>query len=138
MSQSPVCTPIDTRQTEAGQRAEIEALAERAKQAETDHFAGMWADAVHASVYHDAARSAAAVGMLAPFVENLFTGIFKGIGKLGVDILGHDQGALRSVRTKALYWDPHHYLADVEVMGDLVRGIVQLAEASGLTPMSFI
>src|SRR3546814_4660468 len=92
----------------------------------------MWTDALHASVYHDAARSAAAVGMLAPFVENLFTGIFRGIGKMGVDTLGHVPDSPRSARTKALFWDPHHYLGDGEIKGDLVRGIVQLADASGL------
>lgn len=123
-----------SQQAEAGQKAEIEALAERAKRAESEHLEGMWTDAVHASVYHDAARSAAAVGMLAPFVENLFTGIFRGIGELGVETVRNDPEAARSVRTKALFWDPHHYLAEGEVKGDLVRGIVQLAYATGLTP----
>ena len=121
-----------SREAEAGQRAEIEALAERAKLAESQHLVGMWTDAVHASVYHDAARSAAAVGKLAPFVENLFTGIFRGIGKLGIDTLGHDPDGSRAIRTKALFWDPHYYLDDREVKRDLISGIVQLADASGL------
>lgn len=94
----------------------------------------MWTDAVHTSVYHDAARSAAAVGMLAPFVENLFTGIFRGIGKLGVDALGHGADSPRSERARALFWDPHHYLGDGKVKGDLIRGIVQLAEVTELKP----
>src|SRR3546814_4067767 len=92
----------------------------------------MWTYSLHASVYQDSARSAAAVCMLAPVVENLFTGIFRGIGKMGVDTLGHVPDSPRSARTKALFWDPHHYLGDGEIKGDLVRGIVQLADASGL------
>lgn len=123
-----------SREAEAGQKAEIEALGKRAMRAQSAQLDGMWADTLHASVYHDAARSAAAVGMLAPFVENLFTGIFRGIGKLGADALGHSGDAVRSVRTKALFWDPHNYLADGEVRTDLIRGIVQLAEASELAP----
>lgn len=120
--------------SEAGQAAEIKGLAERAKQARSEHVEGMWADAVHASVYHDAARSAAAVGMLAPFVENLFTGIFRGIGKMGEDVLGHDQTAARSLRAKAMFWDPHHYLGSGEIEGNLIQGILQLSDASGLRP----
>ncbi|GGA01603.1 hypothetical protein GCM10019071_35290 [Sphingobium fuliginis] len=123
-----------SREAEAGQRVEIEALANRAKVAQSEHLGGMWTDAVHASVYHDAARSAAAVGMLAPFVENLFTGIFRGIGKLGVDSLGHGSDAPRSERAKALFWDPHHYFGDGEVKSDLIRGIVQLADSTELRP----
>lgn len=123
-----------SREAAAGQSAEIEALANRASSARIAHIEGMWTDALHASVYHDAARSAAAVGMLAPFVENLFTGIFHGIGKIGVDSMGIDPNSARSASAIALFWDPHHYLRDGEVKSDLIRGIVQLANASGLTP----
>lgn len=123
-----------SKDAEVGQAAEIKALAERAEQARSEHVVGMWTDALHALVYHDAARSAAAVGMLAPFVENLFTGLFRGIGKLGEDVLGHDQDAARSVRTKALFWDPHHYLGSGGVEGNLIQGILQLSDASGLRP----
>ena len=52
---------------------EIEALAKRANEIGSDHLVGMWTDEVHASVYHDAARSAAAVGMLAPFIAVSYT-----------------------------------------------------------------
>lgn len=123
-----------SKHAEVGQAAEIEALAARAKQARSEHVVGMWTDALHASVYHDAARSAAAVGMLAPFVENLFAGIFRGIGKMGVDALGHDQTAPRSVRARALFWDPHHYLGPNGIEPNLIQGILQLSDASELRP----
>jgi hypothetical protein len=123
-----------SREAEAAQRAEIEALTARAKVASSEQLVGMWTDALHASVYQKAARSAAAVGMLAPFVENLFTGIFRGISKMGDDILGNDQSVSRAVRAKALFWNPQAYFDKSEVKTDIVVGIRQLADATGLTP----
>lgn len=40
-------------------------------------------DAVQAGIYHDAASSMAAVGMLAPFVESLFAEILNEVGRAG-------------------------------------------------------
>lgn len=122
------------RAIEKQQTDEIKALAERAKAIGSEHLVGMWTDELHASVYHDAARSAAAVGMLAPFVENLFVGIYRGIGTMGVDILGQEGKSERSVRAVSQYWDPHFFYAMNEVREDLVAGVLQLAEASGLQP----
>lgn len=116
------------------QMDEINALARRAKEIGSDHLVGMWTDELHTSVYHDAARSAAAVGMLAPFVENLFTGIFRGVATMGEDVLGHDQTSARSERAKRQFWNPQNYYAKDEVRSDLAAGIVQLAEASALKP----
>lgn len=116
------------------QSDEIERLAQRAKEIGSDHLVGMWTDEVHTSVYHDAARSAAAVGMLAPFVENLFVGIYRGIGKMGEDVLGHDPDSERAVRAVARFWDAHYYYGKSEVRDDIVTGILQLAAASGLEP----
>lgn len=123
-----------SRAAEKSQTDEIDALARRAKEIGSDHLIGMWTDEIHTSVYHDAARSAAAVGMLAPFVENLFTGIFRGIATLGEDVLGHDQKSARSERAKAQFWSPQNYYEKGEVRTDLAAGIMQLAEASALKP----
>src|SRR5689334_3164219 len=70
------------------QSEEIERIADKAKASGDQHLVDIWTDECHASVFQDAARSAAAVGMLAPFVENMFTRIFKGIGAMGNDVLG--------------------------------------------------
>jgi hypothetical protein len=123
-----------SRKAGAAQQAEIKALTERAKLARSEHLVGMWTDALHDSVYHDAARSAAAAGMLAPFVENLFTGIFRGISKMGDDVLGNNGNQPRAVRAKALFWDPHTYFERKEIKTDIVAGIRQLADVTGLTP----
>jgi hypothetical protein len=123
-----------SRVADRNQTEEIEALARRAKEIGSDDLVGMWTDELHSSVYHDAARSAAAVGMLAPFVENLFTVIFRGIATMGEDVLGHDQVSARSHRAKAHFWNPQKYYEKEEVRTDLAAGIVQLVEASALKP----
>jgi hypothetical protein len=123
-----------SRLAERSQTEEIEALARRAKEIGSDHLVGMWTEELHSSVYHDAARSAAAVGILAPFVENLFTGIFRGIATMGEDVLGHDQASARSERAKAQFWNPANFYEKGEVRTDLAAGIVQLAQASALKP----
>src|SRR3546814_19048754 len=74
-----------SREAATGQTAEIKALAERAEKARSEHVVGMWTDAIHASVYHYAARRAAHVGRRAPFGAHPFAGSFLGIGKKGVD-----------------------------------------------------
>jgi hypothetical protein len=114
--------------------AEIERIATKAKERGGQHLVDLWADECHASIFQDAARSAAAIGMLAPFVENLFTRIYKSIGRMGEDVLGHDPGSERSTRAGERFWDPHVYFGSREIRDDLVRGIVQLGDAAGLRP----
>nr|WP_314444422.1 hypothetical protein [uncultured Sphingomonas sp.] len=113
---------------------EIRALAKRAEEIGSEHLVGMYTDSVHASVYSDAAHSAAAVGMLAPFVENLFTGIFRGIGEEEGDYLGRDKDTKRSMLSRAHFWNPHFAFTSSEVKTNLVDGIMQLADAAKLTP----
>jgi hypothetical protein len=122
-------------EVEAQEAAEIRKLAERAKAIGSDRVVGMYTDSVHASVYSGAAHSAAAVGMLAPFVENLFTVIFRGIGKQEDDYLGRERNSKRSKLARSLFWDPHFQYRAGEVKTNLVAGIMQLAEASRLAPL---
>lgn len=121
------------RRSEEEEAAEITELAERAQQSQSDHLVGMYTDMLHASVYSGAAHSAAAVGMLAPFVENLFTGIFRGIGDEEGDYLGRDSDSKRSQSARRQFWDPHFVYSSGEVKGSLVAGILQLADATRLT-----
>jgi len=112
---------------------EIKALAKRAEEIGSEHVVGMYTDTVHASVYSGAARSAAAVGMLAPFVENLFAGIFRGIGAKEDDYLGRDKDSKRSKLSREHFWNPHFAFGSSEVKTNLIEGIIQLAEAARLT-----
>jgi hypothetical protein len=114
--------------------AQIKALARRAEEIGSDNLVGMYTDTIHSSVYSGAARSAAAVGMLAPFVENLFTGIFRGIGEEEGDYLGRDKDSKRSKLSRAHFWNPHFSFTSSEVKTNLVNGIMQLADAAKLTP----
>lgn len=119
-------------ESEEAEGREIKQLARRAQEIGSDHLVGLYTDGVHASVYSGAAHSAAAVGMLAPFVENLFTGIFRGIGEEEDDYLGRERESKRSQATRKHFWDPHMYYAGGEVKTNLVGGIVQLAESTRL------
>jgi hypothetical protein len=89
-------------------------------------------DLLHESVYQDAAHSMAAVGMVAPVVETIFTQCFRGIGnKWPTDTIpGTDHERWRAVR--ALLWDCHKFVAKGSVDDDLTKGILQLADATGL------
>ncbi len=87
---------------------------------------------LHASVYQDAAHSLAAVGMLAPFLETVFSECFRGIGSKwpsgGVPAGAHD----RWKSSHAIQWDCHKVIEKGRVRTDLVRGILQLSDAIGL------
>jgi hypothetical protein len=120
--------------SEDEESAELRELAEAARKDGGDHLVGMYTDMLHASVYSGAAHSAAAVGMLAPFVENLFTGIFRGLGEEEGDYLGRDSDSKRSKLARGHFWDPHFVYASGEVKGNLVEGIIQLADATRLAP----
>lgn len=122
-----------SRYVEDEEDKEIKALAKRAEEIGSEHVVGMYTDTVHASVYSGAARSAAAVGMLAPFVENLFTGIFRGIGQKEDVYLGRDKASKRSQSSRAHFWDPHVTFGTHEVRTNLIEGIMQLADAARLT-----
>lgn len=125
---------LRSRAVEEEEAEEINRLAKRADKIGSEHIVGMYTDAAHASVYSDAARSAAAIGMLAPFVENLFTGLFREIGKKEDDYLGRDKDSKRSRLSRAHFWNPHVMYATAEAKTNLTAGIVQLAEATKLLP----
>src|SRR5688500_16028717 len=61
---------------------EIERLADQARKATgfaNELAVDEWVDALHTSVYQDAAHSLAAVGMLAPLIESILAQSFYGI-----------------------------------------------------------
>lgn len=93
------------------------------------YLEGHWVDALQASVFQDAAHSMSAVGMLGPFIESLFVAIFDGLRK-------RDQSAsIQDPRTKATqdqFWNPQIVFGKDGPREDIVAGIVQLANATGL------
>ena len=95
-----------------------------------DYLQDSWIDHLHGSVFQDAAHSMSTVGMLAPFVESLFVAIFKGLraNRRPVD-------AASDARAAALhddFWNPHYVFEGGRRRRDVVKGIGQLSESTGL------
>jgi hypothetical protein len=92
------------------------------------HAEDDWIDHMHTATYQGAARSMAAVGMLAPLAESLFYHSFSGIHRI-LETNSIPVGS--SVRPKE-DWDCHYVWGKTSRRKDLVAGIIQLAESIGL------
>lgn len=90
-------------------------------------------DLMHGSVYHDAANSMAAVGMLAPLIESVFVSLFRGIGRQGWP-LKTDKRLKRAGSGHEGFWNPQIYFPKPPETPrtDLALGINQLMDATGL------
>lgn len=124
---------------DAALQDDIKHLAERASKASGEygmHLENSWVDEMHGSVFQDAAQSASAIGMLAPLLESLFVGIFGGIRDIEAPVhavtpTGPRAGAIADKK----FWDPHYvFNARGKRSPDVLRGIVQLVETTGLAP----
>jgi hypothetical protein len=85
------------------------------------------------SIYQDAAHSMAAVGMLAPLFETLFAQCFAAVHRQyykGQAVAGEHA---RWQASGEQAWDCHFVFSAGGRQKDLVRGIMQLAEATGLS-----
>jgi hypothetical protein len=128
---------VDTLTTE--QIAEVEDFARKSSGLRNEQAVDEWLDLLHRSTYQDAAHSMAALGLLAPLIESLFCQAFQGIRALyyGADVI--PAGSVRSGMAKAdEFWDCHLCFNSTsrgkKEQRELVSGIMQLAEAIGLTP----
>lgn len=92
-----------------------------------------WGDQIHHSIYQGAAHSMSALGMLAPLIETIFYQCFRGIGKqfYPPNYLSNEHERWKA--THAIQWDCHMFVSGNRVEKDIVRGILQLADAVGLT-----
>jgi hypothetical protein len=124
------------READAALGREIQDIAAEAARATGEHgmhLENAWVDHLHASVFHDAAHSASAVGMLAPLTESWFVAIFRAMGGQGLLTSGEVTGPRAGLPDGQL-WDPHLVMdaGRPKPRGDVSAGIVQLAEATGL------
>jgi hypothetical protein len=114
--------------------ARIESKARTLTGAQNERAVDASVDLIHHSVYQAAAHSMAAVGMLAPFVETLFFRSFNSMGlrffPATVEVSNHARWEL----ARALQWDCHYVFRDKRRQKNLVEGILQLADATGLAP----
>lgn len=83
------------------------------------------------AVFMDSAHSMAAVGMLAPFIESLFVAIFESLKDKDALPTGHRRNSLEERDV----WNPQWYAArkPEDNRKDIILGIRQLADATGLT-----
>ena len=98
----------------------------------TEHTVDAWIEKLHQSSYQGAAHSMAAVGMVAPLIESMFDHAYREIGCLtkGLPPLTKHHRLHKRVRKT---WDCHCVLSGKgKWSNDLVKGIVQLADAVGL------
>jgi len=109
---------------------EIELFAKTARGSASEQAVNERVDHLHGGVFSDAAHSMAAVGMLAPFMESVFHQAFCSIGKLR-----QDRGNTAAPRAMAKGRDPWdcHFVSDGSK--DLLRGILELSDAIGLTTL---
>ena len=87
-------------------------------------------DRLHSSVFQDAAHSMSALGMLAPFIESLFVGVF-----MGLRAKQRQKELTLSARSIALddhFWDPHYVIDRGGHRLSIVHGIIQLSDSIGL------
>ena len=87
---------------------------------------------IHSSIYQSAAHSMSAIGMLAPFIESIFYQAFYGIREsfykereLSITHPRWDHGDNDK-------WDCHYVWSKNTRRKDIVKGIIQLSEATGL------
>jgi len=116
---------------------ELDDFARKSSGLRNEQAVNDWVELLNRSIYQDAAHSMAALGMLVPLIESLFYQAFQGIRAhyYGVDVI--PTGSARSGMAKADdFWDCHFLFNPTKSKNkkELVPGIMQLAEAIGLTP----
>ncbi|MFC5343575.1 hypothetical protein ACETK8_10085 [Brevundimonas staleyi] len=117
----------------------IEEISRLGKQAQAATGPNSWhlvdhhVDLLHGSVYHDAANSMSAVGMLAPMIESVFVGLFRSIGRQGWPLNSHKRSK-RAGEGHEAFWNPQIYFPKPPETHrtDLTLGIPQLVEATGM------
>jgi hypothetical protein len=125
----------DTRNADVALTRHIEELvklSETVTGRHADFVVDQWVDALHRSIYQDAAHSLAAVGMLAPLLESVLVQSFAALGRAfdaHVPIPHPRFNGGHSDR-----WNCRRYRDESGKWRDgIVKGTMQLSEALGLT-----
>ena len=91
-----------------------------------------WLDALHGTVFQDAAHSMSALGMLAPLLETVFVSIFTGLKKREEMHSSTSKIDERRSFSNSEYWNPHFDFQRNGRRKDLVKGTIQLSISTGL------
>ena len=106
----------------------IDAEARRLTGSANDRAVEEYCEEICDAIYEEAAHSMAAVGMIAPFVESIFSKVFLNIGEQRTtsdDLSSHPRWQ-QANRDK---WDCQYVWKNGHRNKDLVKGILQLADA---------
>lgn len=93
---------------------------------------GKYIEMCGASIYEDAAHSMAAVGMMAPLLETVFAQCFHAFGQKYGQVLAKNNSHERLKKPNKKTWDCHCVLDGKSWSDNLVQGILQLSNATGL------
>jgi len=91
-----------------------------------------WLDALHGTVFQDAAHSMSALGMLAPLLESVLVSIFTGLKKRDEIHSSASKIDERRSFSNSDYWNPHFEFQRNGRRRDLVKGTIQLSISTGL------
>ncbi len=112
----------------------VHALGEAAREHGSERAIDDWIDHLHDSVYMDAVHSMAAVGLIAPFTESVFVQLFRYIERE----IGHNDSPPtkheRWQHANKNQWDCRFVLKGKRYSKDVVKGIMQMADALDVTP----
>lgn len=122
------------RQAEEVVDREIDKLKKFAERTRDEHAIDEWIAHISQHTYHAAAHSMAAVGMIAPFIESLFYHAFRGIEHAMTKTHQLPFQHERWQRPAEDQWDCRYVWKNGRRNRDLVRGVMQLADAIGLSP----
>jgi len=111
---------------------ELEEFAKKTTGIRSQHAIDEWIDRMHDSVYQSAAISMSAIGLLAPFIESIFHQAFHGIHKEFFTDQEKSIAHIRWEKSGIEKWDCHFFWDKSGRKKDLLRGIIQLSEATGL------
>lgn len=113
---------------------ELETRAQRLTGVANEWAINEWIDRIHGSVYQDAAHSMAAVGMLAPLIESIFSQAFQSMKRYFPSRENYPthQRWMPAIKEE---WDCHYVSLQAGKKKDIAEGIWQLADAVGLAAL---
>ena len=112
---------------------ELDAAARAARGTYAEHLVDLSVDAMHGSVYQDAAHSMAAAGMLAPLLETILVRLFARIGEQAWPVVASDR-LTRTGEADPNFWNAQVYFSREGEKSDILNGVKQLVAASALAP----
>ena len=121
------------REAEEEQVARLRELEELGRAQPSERIADDRIDQLHGITYQDATHSMAAIGLLAPFVESMFVHVFRHIESEAKKQHPPPNTHERWQHSAEDQWDCRFVWKKGRRQRDVVRGILQLADALGMT-----